>query len=88
MQQAPDDDGRHGAGRRAAVMAAGAGAAAQLFDGTGDLLSVLVGTLFTMFVVPMFYTFIARKDRASRGNRQESGMAQPSLTRFRSVARP
>ena len=46
------------------IMASGAGAAARYSMGLVIFTGVLVGTLFTLFVVPMFYTFIARKELA------------------------
>jgi multidrug efflux pump len=47
------------------IIAAGAGAAARYSMGLVIFSGVLVGTLFTLFVVPMFYTFIARKELAA-----------------------
>jgi multidrug efflux pump len=44
------------------IIASGAGAAARSAMGTVIFTGILVGTAFTLFVVPMFYTFIARKD--------------------------
>ncbi|PWJ85279.1 multidrug efflux pump [Pseudaminobacter salicylatoxidans] len=43
------------------ITAAGAGAAARYSMGLVIFSGILVGTLFTLFVVPMFYTFIASK---------------------------
>ncbi|RUX01702.1 hypothetical protein EOA27_33040, partial [Mesorhizobium sp. M2A.F.Ca.ET.037.01.1.1] len=40
----------------------GAGAAARYSMGLVIFTGILVGTMFTLFVVPMFYTFIASKD--------------------------
>ena len=44
------------------IIAQGAGAAARYSMGLVIFTGVLVGTMFTLFVVPMFYTFIARKE--------------------------
>ena len=44
------------------IIAAGAGAAARYSMGLVIFTGILVGTLFTLFVVPMFYTFISRKE--------------------------
>lgn len=46
------------------ITASGAGAAARYSMGLVIFTGVLVGTLFTLFVVPMFYTFISRKELA------------------------
>lgn len=44
------------------IIASGAGAAARYSMGLVIFSGILVGTIFTLFVVPMFYTFIAKKD--------------------------
>ncbi len=44
------------------IIASGAGAAARYSMGLVIFSGVLVGTMFTLFVVPMFYTFISRKE--------------------------
>jgi len=44
------------------IVASGAGAAARYSMGLVIFSGVLVGTMFTLFVVPMFYTFISRKE--------------------------
>ncbi|WP_343314216.1 efflux RND transporter permease subunit [Brucella sp. BE17] len=44
------------------IIASGAGAAARYSMGLVIFTGILIGTLFTLFVVPMFYTFIAEKD--------------------------
>lgn len=46
------------------IIASGAGAAARYSMGLVIFTGVIVGTMFTLFVVPMFYTFIARKELA------------------------
>ncbi|MDP3895036.1 MAG: efflux RND transporter permease subunit [Mesorhizobium sp.] len=44
------------------IVAQGAGAAARSSMGIVICAGILVGTVFTLFVVPMFYTFISAKD--------------------------
>ena len=44
------------------IVAQGAGAAARYSMGLVIFSGILVGTTFTLFVVPMFYTLIASKD--------------------------
>jgi multidrug efflux pump len=44
------------------IVSSGAGAAARYSMGLVIFTGILVGTIFTLFVVPMFYTFIASKD--------------------------
>ncbi|RUY88404.1 efflux RND transporter permease subunit [Mesorhizobium sp. M7A.F.Ca.CA.003.01.2.1] len=44
------------------ITSSGAGAAARYSMGLVIFTGILVGTIFTLFVVPMFYTFIASKD--------------------------
>jgi len=44
------------------IIAAGAGAAARYSMGLVIFTGILIGTSFTLFVVPMFYTFISRKE--------------------------
>jgi multidrug efflux pump len=48
------------------IIAEGAGAAARYSMGLVIFSGILVGTMFTLFVVPMFYTFIARKELPHR----------------------
>ncbi len=45
------------------MRAAGAGAAARQAMGLVIFTGLVIGTLFTLFVVPMFYTYIAAKER-------------------------
>ena len=47
------------------LQASGAGAAARFSMGLVIFSGLLVGTLFTLFVVPTFYTLISRPDRAA-----------------------
>ncbi|WP_028033262.1 efflux RND transporter permease subunit [Chelativorans sp. J32] len=49
------------------ILAQGAGAAARYSMGIVIFSGILIGTLFTLFVVPMFYTFIASKHVHIRG---------------------
>jgi multidrug efflux pump len=44
------------------IASSGAGAAARYSMGLVIFSGILVGTMFTLFVVPMFYTFIARRE--------------------------
>ena len=46
------------------ITAEGAGAAARYAMGLVIFSGLIVGTCFTLFVVPMFYTFISPRDRA------------------------
>ncbi|MBN2739999.1 MAG: efflux RND transporter permease subunit [Rhodobacteraceae bacterium] len=46
------------------ILAEGAGAAARSAMGVVIFSGLLIGTLFTLFVVPMFYTFISPSDKA------------------------
>ncbi|MBX9463632.1 MAG: efflux RND transporter permease subunit [Aquamicrobium sp.] len=44
------------------IVASGAGAAARFSMGLVIFTGLIIGTMFTLFVVPMFYTFISRKE--------------------------
>jgi multidrug efflux pump len=46
------------------IIAEGAGAAARYSMGLVIFTGLIVGTIFTLFVVPMFYTLISRPDTA------------------------
>lgn len=48
------------------ILASGAGAAARYSMGLVIFFGVLIGTVFTLFVVPMFYTFLAKKHLTPR----------------------
>ncbi|MGE0503063.1 MAG: efflux RND transporter permease subunit [Rhizobiaceae bacterium] len=48
------------------IVAAGAGAAARYSMGLVIFTGILIGTMFTLFVVPMFYSFIARRELKPR----------------------
>ncbi|RBP91875.1 multidrug efflux pump [Rhodobacter sp. 140A] len=53
------------------VIAKGAGAAAREAMGIVMFSGLLIGTMFTLFVVPMFYTFIAPSDAAMQKAREK-----------------
>jgi len=55
------------------IIAEGAGAAARYSMGLVIFSGLIVGTMFTLFVVPMFYTIIAHRDR-------DEATAWPELT--------
>ena len=60
------------------IIASGAGAAARYSMGLVIFCGVIVGTIFTLFVVPMFYTFISRKDLAAHVEEPDAAqMAEP-----------
>jgi len=44
------------------IIAEGAGAAARYSMGLVIFTGILIGTMFTLFVVPMFYTYISRRE--------------------------
>ncbi len=44
------------------IVSSGAGAAARYSMGLVIFTGILIGTLFTLFVVPMFYSYISRKE--------------------------
>jgi multidrug efflux pump len=48
------------------IIASGAGAKARFSIGVVIAAGMAIGTLFTLFVLPMFYTFIARRDEPGR----------------------
>ncbi|MBE1202972.1 efflux RND transporter permease subunit [Aminobacter carboxidus] len=61
------------------IIASGAGAAARYSMGLVIFCGVIVGTIFTLFVVPMFYTFISRKDLAAHVEEPDAAqMAEPA----------
>ncbi len=55
------------------ILAAGAGAAARQSIGIVLVSGMIVGTVFSLFIVPVLYTFIA----GSRGLNQMKSMAVP-----------
>ncbi len=54
------------------IFAEGAGAAARYSIGLVIFTGMLVGTIFTLFVVPMFYTYIAHDDAAAAASRGDA----------------
>jgi multidrug efflux pump len=61
------------------IIASGAGAAARYSMGLVIFCGVIIGTIFTLFVVPMFYTFISRKDLAAHVEEPDAAqMAEPA----------
>ncbi|MBB3234893.1 efflux RND transporter permease subunit [Phyllobacterium endophyticum] len=64
------------------ITATGAGAAARYSIGLVIFSGIIVGTIFTLFVVPMFYTFISKKDEMVEATRQipDAGGATPQVS--------
>jgi len=60
------------------IMAAGAGAAARYSMGLVIFSGILIGTTFTLFVVPMFYTYIADKNVVHRDGLDHTADAEPA----------
>jgi multidrug efflux pump len=56
------------------IIAEGAGAAARYSMGLVIFTGLLVGTFFTLFVVPMFYTLISRRDEPA----DDPGLMHPA----------
>ena len=52
-------------------LAEGAGAAARQAMGLVIFTGLIVGTIFTLFVVPMFYTLISRSDSSYALHRRD-----------------
>jgi multidrug efflux pump len=48
------------------IIASGAGAKARFSIGLVIAAGMAIGTMFTLFVLPMFYTYIARSDARMR----------------------
>jgi multidrug efflux pump len=65
------------------IIASGAGAAARYSMGLVIFTGILIGTMFTLFVVPMFYTLISKRDRPA-GEREGT----PALTPAPSPSHP
>ncbi|WP_173934225.1 efflux RND transporter permease subunit [Chelativorans sp. Marseille-P2723] len=53
------------------ILASGAGAAARYSMGLVIFAGILIGTVFTLFVVPMFYTYISSKTITRRSSGEE-----------------
>nr|WP_305825873.1 efflux RND transporter permease subunit [Bradyrhizobium sp. CCBAU 53421] len=60
------------AGLAPLLYADGAGAASRFAIGIVVVMGMLIGTLFTLFVLPTFYILIARDHRAAAARRLES----------------
>jgi multidrug efflux pump len=58
------------------IFAAGAGAASRFAIGIVVVMGMLVGTLFTLFVLPTIYSFIARDHRAEAESEREKTLAK------------
>ncbi|MDX9875496.1 MAG: efflux RND transporter permease subunit, partial [Spongiibacteraceae bacterium] len=59
------------------VFASGPGSASHFSIGIVVVTGMLVGTLFTLFVLPTIYTFIAKDHRASAASSRERELALP-----------
>ena len=59
------------------ITAQGAGAAARYSMGLVIFAGILVGTMFTLFVVPMFYTFLAHRGEAKHETPSPAPAAEP-----------
>ena len=68
------------------VFATGPGSAARNSIGTVLVAGMTVGTLFTLFVVPVFYSLIAAEHRPSTAEEFESPGLQPALVQEASLA--
>jgi multidrug efflux pump len=60
------------------IIASGAGAKARFSIGLVIAAGMSIGTLFTLFVLPMFYTFIAHRDQPSAMAAPEHGIPAPA----------
>ncbi|WP_336071282.1 efflux RND transporter permease subunit [Nitratireductor rhodophyticola] len=60
------------------IMAAGAGAAARYSMGLVIFTGLIIGTTFTLFVVPMFYTFIAKARLVTEEDDHPNEQARPA----------
>ena len=61
------------------VLVSGPGSAARNSIGTSLVAGMAVGTLFTLFVVPVFYTLVARDHRAVVKESEPAGGFEPAL---------
>jgi multidrug efflux pump len=59
------------------IFAAGAGASSRFAIGIVVAMGMLVGTLFTLFVLPVVYSFIARDHRAAADSPRARALAEP-----------
>ncbi len=60
------------------LIASGAGAAARFAMGLVIVTGILIGTMFTLFVVPMFYTFLAHKETMAEKEAKHLPPASPA----------
>jgi multidrug efflux pump len=60
------------------IIASGAGAKARFSIGLVIAAGMSIGTLFTLFVLPMFYTFIARRDQPREAEAPEQALPAPA----------
>ena len=60
------------------IIATGAGAKARFSIGLVIAAGMSIGTLFTLFVLPMFYTFIAHRDAHARSEAPGHGVPAPA----------
>ncbi|MBS9719097.1 efflux RND transporter permease subunit [Tianweitania sp. BSSL-BM11] len=60
------------------IIASGAGAAARYSMGLVIFTGVLIGTMFTLFVVPMFYSFLAHKETVAEREAKHTTQAPPA----------
>ena len=71
------------------ILAAGAGANSRFSIGLTIFAGMSIGTLFTLFVTPAVYTFVARDHRAARERaeaRVQSGHGAPHLIEKKAAA--
>src|SRR5690606_19804618 len=59
------------------ITAQGAGAAARYSMGLVIFAGILIGTTFTLFVVPMFYSFLAHEGKTKREEPETGTNAVP-----------
>jgi multidrug efflux pump len=59
------------------LLSTGAGASARFSLGLVIAAGMSIGTVFTLFVVPMFYTFLSSRTRAVVGDREAGTLAPP-----------
>ena len=56
------------------LFASGAGASSRFAIGIVVVMGMLIGTLFTLFVLPVIYTFIARDHSAARDSERMTAL--------------
>ncbi|WP_257539783.1 efflux RND transporter permease subunit [Sphingobium sp. CFD-1] len=62
------------------LFASGAGAASRFAIGIVVVMGMLIGTLFTLFVLPTIYSFVARDHRAAAGGPRARQIAEMEAT--------